>query len=365
MSTAGGTALVLGFGAYRALNGHLTVGELLVVMTYIASVYKPLEAIIYTISSLQQKLVSLEHVFGLMDREPDILDAPGAPSLDRARGEVAFEEVSFTYEGRHQHVLDSVSTSAPARGAGGRRRAHRGRQDHAGEPHPPVLRPPGGPDPAGRQDLSDLRLRSLRDQVSLVLQEPVLFSGTIEENIRYGSARPRGQRGGHGSRPGSQRPGLHRAASQGLRDRAGGAGCPALGGRTAADLHRPGLPEGCPHPDPRRAHLRRGLPDRGHDPGGPRTGSWRGGPPSSSPTACPRSATRTGSWCWMAVASWSSGTHDRAPGAWTDSTTALSPPRWKGTERARSSPACDRGDPQPGRRGNMNQVDPGADRGAG
>ncbi len=185
MSTAGGTALVLGFGAFRALNGHLTVGELLVVMTYISSVYKPLEAIIYTISSLQQKLVSLEHVFGLMDRDPDIRDAPGALALDGARGDLSFEEVSFSYEGR-SGVLEDIDFRA----------------------RPGDLVGVVGPTGAGKttlvsliprfydiqkgqilldgHDIRTLQLKSLRSQVSLVLQEPVLFSGTIADNIRYG-----------------------------------------------------------------------------------------------------------------------------------------------------------------------------------
>ncbi len=184
-STAGGTALVLGFGAWRALDGHLTVGELLVVMAYIASVYKPLEAIIYTVSSLQQKLVSLEHVFGLMDREPEVRDAPGARPMSHARGEVVFEDVGFTYAGR-KRTLDGISFRAGA-----------------GETIGIV-----GPTGAGKStlvsliprfydvedgrvlldgvDVRDITLDSLRAQASLVLQEPVLFSGSIAENIRYG-----------------------------------------------------------------------------------------------------------------------------------------------------------------------------------
>jgi ATP-binding cassette, subfamily B, bacterial len=186
MSTAAGTALVLGFGAWRALNGHLTVGELLVVMTYIASVYKPLEAIIYTISSLQQKLVSLETVFGLMDREPEVLDRPGARSLDRVRGDVAFEEVDFTYEGRNR-TLDRVSFRAGAgemigivgpTGAG---------KTTLVSLIPRFYDPLEGRILLDGQDLRDLQLASLRAQVSLVLQEPVLFSGSIAENIRYGA----------------------------------------------------------------------------------------------------------------------------------------------------------------------------------
>jgi ATP-binding cassette, subfamily B, bacterial len=185
MSTAGGTALVLGFGAYRSLSGHLTVGELLVVMSYIASVYKPLEAIIYTISSLQQKMVSLEHVFGLMDREPEIRDVPGAIGLQRARGDVAFEGVHFSYKGRDA-VLEDIEFEARAGdmvGIVG--------PTGAGKTTLVSLIPRFYDIQQGRvlldgRDVRDLKLKSLRSQVSLVLQEPVLFSGTIAENIRYG-----------------------------------------------------------------------------------------------------------------------------------------------------------------------------------
>jgi ATP-binding cassette, subfamily B, bacterial len=185
MSTAAGTALVLGFGAYRALNGHLTVGELLVVMTYIASVYKPLEAIIYTISSLQQKMVSLEHVFGLMDKEPDIRDTAGAVKIGRARGDIAFEGVGFTYEGREK-TLDDVSFRAGVGDLVGIVGPTGAGKTTLVSLIPRFYDPQEGRVLLDGKDIRGARLHSLRNQVSLVLQEPVLFSGSILDNIRYG-----------------------------------------------------------------------------------------------------------------------------------------------------------------------------------
>src|SRR4029077_11791108 len=96
MTTAVGTALVLGYGAYHALQGRLTVGQLLVVMTYVAAVYKPLEAISTTIGSLQDQIVSLQITFDFLDTEPEIQDIKGAHSFVRAWGRVTFKNVHFS-----------------------------------------------------------------------------------------------------------------------------------------------------------------------------------------------------------------------------------------------------------------------------
>src|SRR5436309_4252973 len=72
--TATGTALVLGFGAFQVLAGRLTVGQLLVVLAYIAAIYHPLETISTTIGSLQNVTVALARAFSLLDTEPEIKD---------------------------------------------------------------------------------------------------------------------------------------------------------------------------------------------------------------------------------------------------------------------------------------------------
>lgn len=185
MSTALGTALVLGFGASRVLQGGLSIGQLLVVMTYLASVYQPLQAIIHTVGSLQHKLVGLETVFDLLDTSPDVRDAPGAKDLRRAEGQVTFEEVDFSYPGRVE-TLKQISFDARAGeliGIVG--------PTGAGKTTLTSLIPRFQDPQRGRilldgRDLRSIRLRSLRDQLSLVLQEPLLFSGTILDNIRYG-----------------------------------------------------------------------------------------------------------------------------------------------------------------------------------
>jgi ABC-type multidrug transport system fused ATPase/permease subunit len=185
MTIAAGTALVLGFGAYKSLQGQLTVGQLLVVMSYIAAVYKPLEAISGTVSSLQNQFACLKVAFDLLDVKPEIQDVPNAIVMQHARGNVRFENVHFSYTAR-QDTLKEISFEA----------------------RPGQLIGIAGPTGAGKStlvsliprfyeagqgrilldefDIRGLSLRSLRQQISLVLQEPLLFSGTIAENIRYG-----------------------------------------------------------------------------------------------------------------------------------------------------------------------------------
>ena len=185
LSTAFGTALVLGFGAYRALAGAITIGELLVVISYIAAVYKPLEQISLTTSSLQEKFVALQSVFEMLDREPEIQDAPGAVAIEQARGDVSFESVDFSYRGRVDTLKD-VSFEVRA----GQMVGIVG-PTGAGKSTLVSLIPRFYDVTQGRvlldgTDVRALTTASLRAQISIVLQEPLLFSGTIAENLRYG-----------------------------------------------------------------------------------------------------------------------------------------------------------------------------------
>jgi ATP-binding cassette subfamily B protein len=183
--TAAGTALVLWIGAGMVLRGEISLGQLLVVMAYIAAVYKPLEAISTTIGGLQDVLVNLEILFGLMDQPPDIQDAPGAVSIPRAAGHVVYKDVDFSYAGRAD-TLKGVSFEAKP----GQVVAIVG-PTGAGKTTLVSLLPRfydavSGTIRLDGKDVRKISLGSLRKQISVVLQEPLLFSGTITDNIRYG-----------------------------------------------------------------------------------------------------------------------------------------------------------------------------------
>jgi ABC-type multidrug transport system ATPase subunit len=183
--TAIGTALVLGFGAYQILKGELTGGHLLIMLTYVAGVYQPLETMSATISSLQEQFINVRGALDLRDAQVEVEDAPDALDIGRARGELAFEGVHFSYQ-RRLDTLTDISFEARA----GQRVAIVG-PTGAGKTTLISLLPRFYDPARGRilldgTDLRKLTLRSLRQQISIVLQEPLLFSGTIAENIRYG-----------------------------------------------------------------------------------------------------------------------------------------------------------------------------------
>jgi ABC-type multidrug transport system fused ATPase/permease subunit len=184
-ATAGGTALVLGFGAFKILNGSLTPGELLVVLAYVASLYKPLETITNTVSSLQERFIALEMAFGLLDTEPRVRDRPGAVKLPRSRGEIVFDDVAFAYEGR-SHTLSKVSFAARAGEVIGIVGPTGAGKSTLVSLLPRFYEPGTGMITLDGIDVRGIELASLRSQISVVLQESLLFSGTIADNIRYG-----------------------------------------------------------------------------------------------------------------------------------------------------------------------------------
>jgi ATP-binding cassette subfamily B protein/subfamily B ATP-binding cassette protein MsbA len=184
-TTAVGTALVLGLGAYHVLHGRVKLGDLTAVLWYLAMVYKPLEAISSTVGGLQDVVIALRMAFGVLDVQPAIKDAPDAVSIGRARGHVVFENVHFAYSERAETLKDVSLEARP-----GEIVAVVG-QTGAGKTTLISLLPRFYDINAGRilldgTDIRQLTLDSLRDQISIVLQEPLLFSGTIRDNIRYG-----------------------------------------------------------------------------------------------------------------------------------------------------------------------------------
>jgi ATP-binding cassette, subfamily B, bacterial len=183
--TAVGTALVLGVGAFHVIHGKLTIGELLVMMTYIAAVYAPLQTISSTLTSLQDDVISLRMAMDLLDRRPEVFDSPNAREVERVAGHVRYEHVSFAYPRREGTLSDVSFEVSPGQrigivGATG-----------AGKTTLVSLLPRFYDPTEGRilidgEDVRQLSLASLRRNVSFVHQEPMLFSGTIAHNIRYG-----------------------------------------------------------------------------------------------------------------------------------------------------------------------------------
>ena len=187
LTTAAGSAAVLLIGILHVQSGALTLGELLLVMAYLSQLYSPLKTLSKKAASLQSHLASAERAFALLDATPDVPERPDARPLGRADGGVAFQNVSFAYK-EDRPVLSGVSFEVlPGTRVGIMGVTGTGKTTLAGL----LTRfydPTAGQVLLDGVDLRDYRLADLRNQFAVVLQEPVLFSTSIAENIAY--ARP-------------------------------------------------------------------------------------------------------------------------------------------------------------------------------
>jgi ABC-type multidrug transport system fused ATPase/permease subunit len=183
--TAAGTSLVLGLGGYFMLDGTVTAGTLLLALTYLGFVYGPLSGIATTTASMQQALASAARVHETLSIPREDRDRPGAINPGVVRGAVEYEQVRFGFaDGRM--VLEEVSFRAEP----GQLVAIVG-PSGSGKTTlvtlMPRFREPGG----GRvlidgDDVMRLKLAGLRRNIALVLQDPVVLSGTVADNLRYG-----------------------------------------------------------------------------------------------------------------------------------------------------------------------------------
>jgi ATP-binding cassette subfamily B protein len=183
--TAFGMALVLYIGVRHVTTGVITLGQLLLITGYLGQFYRPLNSISRKVTSVQTKLTSAERALSLLDEPTDVPERADALALERATGAVEFRDVSFRYEPEHP-VLEDVSFAFPA----GTRVAITGPTGAGKTTLVSLLTrfydPTAGAILLDGVDLRAYRLADLRAQFAFVLQQPVLFSTTIAENIAYG-----------------------------------------------------------------------------------------------------------------------------------------------------------------------------------
>ncbi len=179
-----GLAVVLLYGGYRVVAGEMTVGELVAFVGLLNMFFQPIQQLSQLYSDLQSTLASLEKVFAVLDTEPDRTDQEDAKELDTLRGDVEFEHISFAYG--EDKVLEDVGfrikpgeTLAIVGETGAGKSTVVKLLSRFYDPTEGTVRVDG-------EDLSTVRGSSLRRHMGVVLQDTFLFTGTIEENIRYG-----------------------------------------------------------------------------------------------------------------------------------------------------------------------------------
>jgi ATP-binding cassette subfamily B protein len=183
MAAGSGAALLVGVQQVR--EGRLSLGSLLLVMAYLQQIYKPLKTLSKKTADLQSSLASAERAFSLLDELPEVAERHDARRLSRAQGTILFLDVSFAYDPDHP-VLHRVSFAAPP----GTRVGIRGTTGAGKTTLMGLLMrfydPTDGMITLDGVDLREYHLGDLRRQFATVLQDTVLFSTSIAENIAYG-----------------------------------------------------------------------------------------------------------------------------------------------------------------------------------
>jgi ABC-type multidrug transport system fused ATPase/permease subunit len=187
-----GTVVILLYGGYQAINGHITIGVLVAFVGYLQSFFDPIQQLSNLYVTYQQGMAAIDKIFDLLDTEPDMQDAPDARELDTIRGDIDFDHVFFSYAGPDCDMdeaalaLRDVSLHVRAgetlalvgeTGAGKSTLAKLVARFY--DPQQGVVRVDGN-------DLREVTQASLRRQLGIVPQEGFLFAGTVRENIEFG-----------------------------------------------------------------------------------------------------------------------------------------------------------------------------------
>jgi ABC-type multidrug transport system fused ATPase/permease subunit len=182
------TVGILLYGGYQAIDGNVTIGVLVAFVAALNNFFDPIQQLSQLYTTYQAGMAALDKIFELLDESPDLVDRPDAVELDRLRGEVRFEGVSFCYGEGPDAVwaLRDIDLEIPpgqtvalvgATGAG---------KSTLAKLVARFYDPTRGRVVVDGVDLRDARAESLRSQLGVVPQESFLFSGTIRENIAFG-----------------------------------------------------------------------------------------------------------------------------------------------------------------------------------
>lgn len=180
-----GTVIVVGFGGVMALDGLLSLGDIVRFLLYLSLFYAPLTTLVASVDSLLQAVAGAERVYALLDAESDIKDKPDAIELSESQGSLAFQHVTFYYD-KQAPVLEDITFDIPS----GSMVAFVG-PTGAGKTTMAALLtrfydPLSGQILLDGINLRDISLASLRNQISVVPQDVFLFNGSIADNIAYG-----------------------------------------------------------------------------------------------------------------------------------------------------------------------------------
>ena len=180
-----GTAAMYYVGTLHVLAGTLTLGSLLIFSAYLLMLYQPLESLTYTTWAMEGATAGAKRCFEVLDRQDDVVDSPDAIAILSAKGAIAFKSVSFGYA-EDRYVLRDVDLRIDPNQIVGLVGGTGAGKSTLLSLVPRFYDPTTGSIALNGRDLREITKRTLRAQIAIVLQDTLLFSTTVRENIAYG-----------------------------------------------------------------------------------------------------------------------------------------------------------------------------------
>jgi ABC-type multidrug transport system fused ATPase/permease subunit len=180
-----GTAVMYYIGTLHVMAGTLTLGSLLVFSAYLLMLYQPLESLTYTAWAMEGATAGAKRCFEVLDRPDDVVDSPGAVTISSAKGAIAFQAVTFGYV-PERYVLRDIDLHIEPNQIVGLAGGTGAGKSTLLSLVPRFYDPTAGSITLDGRDIRQITKKSLRAQIAIVLQDTLLFSTTVRENIAYG-----------------------------------------------------------------------------------------------------------------------------------------------------------------------------------
>jgi ATP-binding cassette, subfamily B, bacterial len=180
-----GTAAMYYVGTLHVLAGTLTLGSLLVFSAYLLMLYQPLESLTYTTWAMEGATAGAKRCFEVLDRQDDVIDSPEAVAISLAQGAIAFRSVSFGYA-QDRHVLRDINLQIDPNQIAGLVGGTGAGKSTLLSLVPRFYDPNKGSITLDGRNLRAITKKTLRTQIAIVLQDTLLFSTSVRENIAYG-----------------------------------------------------------------------------------------------------------------------------------------------------------------------------------
>jgi len=180
-----GTAAMYYVGTLHVIAGTLTLGSLLVFSAYLLMLYQPLESLTYTAWAMEGATAGAKRCFEVLDRQDDVVDSPNAIGISSAKGAIAFKSVSFGYAG-DRYVLRDINLQIEPNQIVGVVGGTGAGKSTLFSLVPRFYDPTTGSIALDGRELQNITKKTLRAQIAIVLQDTLLFSTTVRENIAYG-----------------------------------------------------------------------------------------------------------------------------------------------------------------------------------